>query len=342
MDWGLGHASRCIPIIDELLRLEQRVLLAASGRALHLWKREYPNLPLFPLAEHNIRYFSSNMGLNIAMQWPKIIRAIWKDRKLIADIVAAQKIDVIISDNRFGCYHASVHSIFMTHQLHLNVPKIVQWMNPLINHALIYQFDECWIPDVEREPSLAGKLSHPVLQLPTNYLGILSKMKKEVQAKKYDFLILLSGPEPQRTKLEKKLIDQIHLLKGKILIVQGLAEKEKYQKLSNQIEMVSFLKGKDLARAMQASEYIICRSGYSTVMDLIAIEKTALFIPTPGQTEQEYLAQQLQASGHFATQKQKDLNLREIEQVFPKKVDFSHLKKTNQLKLVIKQLLLRI
>jgi UDP-N-acetylglucosamine:LPS N-acetylglucosamine transferase len=343
LDWGIGHASRCVPIIKELQEQGAEVYLAASGRAYHFFQKEFPNLPLFTLAQHNFKYYSNSMVMNMAMQWPKIVYAIWKDQQLIRQIVKEYQINGIISDNRFGCYHSKVHSVFMSHQLHLKLPvlPLANWVfNQQLNHRFIQNFDACWVPDSNGLFSLSGNLSQPPLPIPTSYLGILSRLQPLSTDFQYEYLFLLSGPEPQRTRLEQKLLNALPYLKGKVLLVQGKTEQLE-QKQEQRLEVRSFLTSKDLAKAIASSRRIICRSGYSTLMDLVKMNRTALLIPTPGQTEQEYLAKSLSEKGFFTMQSQKNLNLENPDRYFIEKVDFSSLYQTTKLSETIADFLLQ-
>jgi len=328
LNWGLGHATRCIPIIQELQKQGAEVILASDGRALELLKKEFPNLPIFELPPYNIRYPFSSMIFSVGLQFPKIIKAIWKENRAIQHLVEKEKIDVIISDNRFGCFSKKAKTVFLTHQLTIKMP--FSWLEKPVrlgNFFWIRKFDELWIPDFAGEENLSGELSH----LPTpkgelkhdkgtnsllevggkkiKYIGALSRMKKYDATKKYDAIFILSGPEPQRTFLEKKILEQIELLKGKFLIVQGKTERKETFQLKPNIKIISFLIANELTQAILESELIVSRSGYSTLMDLFFLQKKALLIPTPGQTEQEYLAERFQKKNIFYHQKQDELNL---------------------------------
>ena len=161
LNWGLGHATRCMPIINELLAQGAEVIIATDGRALHLLQKEYPQLTILELPAYNITYRSNNMMLNIAPQLFKIIRAIIKEQKAIRKIIRDYKIDLIISDNRFGCVSSDIPSIFITHQVHIKIPNpTVQRIVNFFNHLFINRFNECWIPDFEdTSQSLSGSLS---------------------------------------------------------------------------------------------------------------------------------------------------------------------------------------
>jgi len=330
LNWGLGHATRCIPIIDALLKQGKEVLLASDGRALSLLKKEYPNLQIFKLPGYEIRYEGSDMIWNIAKQLPKISRAILKEKKAVKKIVESEKIDVIISDNRYGCRNKQCKNIFITHQVNIAIPnRALEIITNKINHHFINLFDECWIPDIQGTNNLAGKLSNH--NKDHQFIGPLSRFKRKELKKEYDLIAVLSGPEPQRSILEAKIIEQLKSLNFKSLIVQGKTEKLETTQISDQLQIVSYLTSKDLNEAILKSETVIARSGYSTIMDLVSLGKKAILIPTPGQTEQEYLAQRLMNQGIFFFQHQDTLDLKLAIKQSKKTSGFQRTEKTQDL-----------
>ena len=311
LNWGLGHATRCMPLIDELLRQGADVSLASDGAALHLLQKEYPGLPAFQLPAFDIQYPTSNMGFNMLSQTNKIRKAIRADHRALEQIVAEQNFQAIISDNRFGCYHASTYNIFMTHQLNIKAPfRLAEKLIARWNKKMIQAFDFCWVPDYENAPRLSGDLSFPAPIDNVRYIGALSRFKiKDEPDNVRDVLVILSGPEPQRTYLETAILQQAKQLNYSFLIVRGKMEDSSRKKTEAHIEVVGHLTSKDLNAAINNSKYIVSRSGYSTIMDLAALEKVAILIPTPGQTEQEYLGRHFHENGVFLNQNQKDLDL---------------------------------
>jgi UDP-N-acetylglucosamine:LPS N-acetylglucosamine transferase len=309
LDWGLGHATRSIPIIRAILEEGHFPVLASDGRALLLLKEEFPHLPAIELPSYNIKYYSSNMVINMARQLPRITYTAFAEHFAVRKIVKEHKIDLIISDNRFGCFHFKVKSCFLTHQLNLKIDSVLAaFLGNLANRFWMSWYDEKWVPDFEGEPNISGALSHPSPVKNTRYLGPLSRMKKMDIPKKYRLAIILSGPEPQRTILERILLEQAKKIKGKILLVKGKTETKERNAIDN-IEIVSFLTSHDLNEAICAAEIVVSRSGYSTLMDLTALGSKALLIPTPGQTEQELLAQHFHDQGVFMMQWQHEINL---------------------------------
>lgn len=218
----------------------------------------------------------------------------------------------VISDNRFGLYHPGIHSVFITHQLNILTgwgPAADRFLQK-INYRYIRKFNECWIPDLEAKPSLAGILSHPE-HLPGNerYIGPLSRFERKESSEKPDLLVLLSGPEPQRTVLEDIVLAQVSKVTGKIFLVRGRPSDTDRPKANANITVFNNPTSEQLEKFINGAGMILCRSGYTTIMDLIKLKKRAILIPTPGQTEQEFLAAHLNGAGLFYTVNQSQLSL---------------------------------
>ncbi len=311
LNWGLGHATRCMPVIDELVAQGAELGLASDGGALHLLQKEYPDLQHFELPTFDIKYPTSNMAFNMLSQANKIRKAIRAEHKAIKQIVAQHNFQAIISDNRFGCYSASTYNVFMTHQLNIKAPFLLaEKALAFWNKKMIRAFDFCWVPDYKDGARLSGDLSFPSPISKLSYVGPLSRFSiKNEHTTKRDVLVILSGPEPQRTYLETVILQQAKQLNHSFLIVRGKMDDDKRIQIEKNIELVGHLTSDDLNAAILSSKYIVSRSGYSTIMDLAALEKTAILIPTPGQTEQEYLGKYFHENRVFLSQNQKELDL---------------------------------
>lgn len=319
LDWGLGHATRCMPMIDILLQHQHNVIIAGNGDSLLLLKETYPSLIFVELPAYNIQYkVGSNAAIQSLLQAPKIWKTIQHEYQVTQQIVTQYKIDVIISDNRYGVRHEQVKSIFMCHQIALQAPSPFQFSNSFflkMHLRQIQKFDALWIPDNEDENNLSGILSHHIdFKIPHTYIGIQSRFSNYVKAPSFidaldfDILVVLSGVEPQRTYLEQQLISVFQKRKEKVLLIQGKTDAF-IQKQVNNITLISYLQTNDLFTALQKAPLVICRSGYSSVMDLAVLGKKAIFIPAEGQTEQEYLANSLEKNGFSITCKQAILNI---------------------------------
>ena len=310
LDWGLGHASRSIPLIEALLQRNCQIILASNDRALLLLQEEFPELESITLPPYNIKYPSQNMSWNMALQIPKLIRAILLEYYCLKRILRQRHIDAVISDSRFGFFNKKVFSVFISHQINLNPPSaLIRAAGNLVNHFFISRYQQVWIPDLPQWPGIAGRLSHPAPSH-AQYLGLLSRMEKfrKTSSIRYQVLLLLSGPEPQRSIFEEIVIRQAIDQKGAILVVQGKTEQFTRRFPAKNIEIVSYLNSRQVSEAISSSEVIICRSGYSTLMDLFALRRRAVLIPTPGQYEQEYLASLASKKG-WPTMQQGSFNL---------------------------------
>ncbi|MFT5103089.1 MAG: hypothetical protein ACI86C_000740 [Candidatus Latescibacterota bacterium] len=292
LHWGLGHATRCIPIINALLANNFAVVLASDGDALLLLQKEFPKLCSLELPSYNIRYPRKGLffRLKIGAQLLHITKIIALENNLIEKFVAENDIDGILSDNRFGVFNSNIPSVFLTHQLRVLSGITTKWSSKH-HQKLISNFDTCWVPDFELEPSLSGKLGHlKRLDFPVEYVGPLSRMKYKDLPKVYDILIILSGPEPQRTILENKMIAVLKNDSRRILMVQGRVEEQENRSAIGAVEIINFMTSKSLEQAINSSALVITRSGYTSIMDLTSLRKKVFFIPTPGQFEQQYLA----------------------------------------------------
>ncbi len=301
LDWGLGHTTRSIPIIRELQLNGWEVAIASSGDALILLKSEFPKLNFFELTSYKATYSQHvPLILKVFFQLPKFLIVIWKEHGEIERIVKEHQIDLIISDNRFGCWTKRVPTVFITHQVNIQMPFALKWMQGIINyfnHRQIRKFNQCWVPDF-LENRLTEKLTEPG-KLLVKFIGMLSRFSKTKtdDSFAYDYLALVSGPEPQRTIFEQKMRLCFSELKGRKILVRGLpGMSEEIVQLSDWDE-ACHLSSDKLQHVIEQSELVICRSGYSSIMDLVALGKKAIFVPTPGQTEQEYLADQLMKKG---------------------------------------------
>ncbi|MDT0294118.1 glycosyltransferase [Mesonia ostreae] len=311
LNWGLGHATRCIPIIHALQQDGFEPILASDGDALLLLKKEFPNLSSYQLPSYKIKYAKKSylFKLKFLFRSPHIIQAVRKEYKATQQIHEKENLDGIISDNRLGVRIPGIKSVYITHQLHV-LSGITTKLTTWAHHHFIKKFDACWVPDVEFSPSLSGKLSHfRSKKFKVNYIGPLSRFSKKKLPIKYDLMCILSGPEPQRGLLENKLREEIRGSEKNILFICGKMERNSIKSQEGNTVFYNFLTGKELETAFNQSEIIIARSGYTTLMDLAKLEKKAFFIPTPGQQEQEYLAKRLKRKKIAPSCKQNEFNL---------------------------------
>lgn len=316
MNWGLGHATRSIPIIRKLASQENEIHIAAAGDALQMLKIEFPQLPFLELPDYEINYSYKSIIINGLSQYKSVIKKIKIENEIINSYCKNKNFELIISDNAFGVFHYSIKSILITHQLKLPLPKGLNFLSPIIQRLymrFLKPFSEIWVPDNLGNDNLSGKLSHGVkVNSKVEYIGIQSRFtefdKKLNIEIKYDLAIILSGPEPSRTELEQKIMNLLPRFSGNVSLVCGKFSSQLESNLPN-LDIFDFLDSKQLFDLINSSKVILCRSGYSSLMDLASKDRKAIIIPTPGQTEQEYLAEYHNNKGRFFSISQSDLNI---------------------------------
>ncbi len=316
LNWGLGHATRCIPIIRSLLDLGFTPIIASDGMALLLLQKEFPKLKFLELPSYNIEYpvKESDFKFKMLQNMPVVIEAMLAEKKIVKKWVSEYNLRGIISDSRLGVYSKKIPSVFITHQLNV-LSGNTSWLTGKVQRLIIKKFNECWVPDCEEKPNLSGKLGHLKKTLDSiKYLGPLSRMTRRDTPQKYKLMVLLSGPEPQRSILEEILKNQLKNYSGNTIFVKGIVQEQSIVQQVGNCTYYNFLTSDELEEKMNESEMIVCRSGYTTIMDLAKLQKKALLIPTPGQYEQEYLAKRLFKQGRLLFVTQENFTLSDLEE----------------------------
>jgi uncharacterized protein (TIGR00661 family) len=319
LNWGLGHATRCIPVIIEFYKQGAEIFITSDGRSLELLKKEFPELVFFNLKGYDIKYpENGSMVLQMILSAAKISSAIKREHVELEKIVEDNNIDIVFSDNRYGCWSKKAYSVFMTHQINIQAPDNFKWAEPFIltkNKNFISKFNECWVPDFQGEENLSGKLSHSGKAENIKYIGPLSRFtfseNQNPSLEKYDLLVICSGPEPQRTIFEELMTKEVLKTNLKVLLVKGVTEIKRKIEQKDNLKIISHSDAKEMQKLFEVSSLIISRPGYSTIMDLVALGKKAIFIPTPGQTEQEYLAEYFMNKKCFYSHSQENFNLQQ-------------------------------
>src|ERR1043165_3837970 len=266
LDWSLGHATRCIPIIRSLLAKDMEVIIAADGRPLELLRKEFPDLRFIPMKGYGIDYpVRGSMAVKMLFSVPKILRGIKKEQEETERIVKENRIDVVISDNRYGCFSKNAKNIFITHQLMIKTPFGEKLLHRKVLEY-IRNYDECWLPDHEGADNLSADLSHKY-PVPANafFIGPLSRFGQEAgQAdQQYDLMAIISGPEPQRSVFERLAAEQAYRNGLKALLVFGIPEGKSKTEQKKNVTMVSHLGSAEMEAATRNSAIILCRAGYS-------------------------------------------------------------------------------
>jgi predicted glycosyltransferase len=313
LDWGLGHATRCVPLIRELIRQGHEVEVASSAGALRLLQLEFPLLEFFELPSYQPEYsVSSNLLPKLIRQSTKFLSAIRQEHRLIEEIAKSRAIQTIISDHRYGCHSGNTKNIFVTHQVNFQFQGFWAVGGGLFNswhHRNMLPFQEIWIPDLPGS-LLSGNLSRS--HLPNcKYVGLLSRFHEpSLRQLQFDLLVLISGPEPQRSVFERIMKLEVSKTNFKALIVKGQVGLKQNILSQHQIAEVDHLPGDQLQQAIEQSKFIVCRSGYSSLMDLARLKrKNVLLVPTPGQPEQVYLAKMLKDQGLVHSVSQNEISL---------------------------------
>ena len=321
LDWGLGHATRCIPIIAALQELGYCVTVATEGAHEIILREAFPDLSFLQLKGYGIRYSKRNNGFALKMiaQIPRILYNILREFWWLHKTNCSRKFDLIISDNRLGFFHLKTPSIFITHQLNLQTP--FKWTTSLLQSmqyawlGLFYSM--VWVPDMEGATNLSGILGNPKRKpsIPTWYMNALSRLKDYATDSSTEqkpsnlFLAIVSGPEPQRSIFQDKIWIEGNLMQAPFQLIAGTANQPNNQAVSATGMITPHLSGAELAKAIQNCTYIVSRGGYTSLMELIPFGKKLILIPTPGQTEQEYLARRWQENGWAITFDQVDFHL---------------------------------
>ena len=320
LDWGIGHATRDVPVIRELLKQGAEVVIGADKRPLAFLKKEFPDLRFVKFPGYEVNYpENGSMVLKMAAAVPHILKEIKREHKYLDELIDEIEPDGVISDNRFGLWTKRVPTIFITHQIMIKAPPILEPVLYRMNLSYIRKYDECWIPDTENGESFTGDLAHKY-SLPENasFIGLLSRFADNsniednyTQDKNYksDILVMLSGPEPQRTVLENIIIKQAKNSEYSFVILKGKTEESVVLKNDGRIKLFSHIETIELKKYMQNTDLVITRAGYSTIMDLAALGIKAVLIPTPGQTEQEYIARRFHNNGVYYSVSHDEFNL---------------------------------
>jgi UDP-N-acetylglucosamine:LPS N-acetylglucosamine transferase len=312
IDWGLGHATRCITLIKAFEKLGYKVYIATEGYHEAILREALPNAHFLNLRGYRIRYakWGFNLPIVLLFQLPKIIYSIIHEHNWLKKAHAQYQFDMIVSDNRFGFYHKQVPNVFITHQLNLQMH--FAWATRLfqkIQYAWLKKYTACWIPDIEGANNLSGMLANPKQKpsIPLWYMGCLSRLidtpidntsdnnssvHSATNNNQNVFLGIVSGPEPQRTLLENLLWKAGNKLNIPFIVIAGTPSKEEPNKIiaeNKNAILYAHLAAPALVKEIKRADYIICRGGYTTLMELIPFGKKLIFIPTPGQTEQLYL-----------------------------------------------------
>lgn len=317
LDWGLGHTTRIVPLVKSKLAEGNEVVLACSPDQRILLTEHFPDLQvMFNLPSYSPVYNDHlPMPINLLLQLRKMLRTIRAEHDWLCELLKKEKMDHIISDHRFGFYHPSVRSSILAHQLNIQGPWLIRDVVNKIQARYFNRFADCLIPD-DAERSLSGVLSSThYLRIPFSHIGALSRFSHSIERPKipkYQWCVLISGPDPKRRNFLDRVIKIFERLDISVIIIAGLPSSSS-RCVFGRVTVVSHMSDAEMELTIASSQYLLCRSGYSTIMDLAVWQRRALLVPTAGQTEQEYLAQWHSRDSFHLTCTEENLNASEIQ-----------------------------
>ncbi|MBD3346064.1 MAG: hypothetical protein GF401_13470 [Chitinivibrionales bacterium] len=320
LDWGLGHATRCVPIIRELKRRGHDVVLAAQGKPARVLSSEFPGIEIVPIVNYAVSYASHPWLLYLKFPWLllKVFLCAARENRQLNHIIHKHDIHVVISDNRFGCHSKNARCVYISHQLTVLMPKGFSFLEPLFwwgHRQVTKKYDELWIPDVPQKENLTGDLTRKYpLPLNSRFIGLLSRFNRHTivqdRVENLDLLVMISGPEPSRSQFEKVVLAQLKNYHGRVVILAGDPSHTCGRKgLNPGVILKPHASTEEIIQLLLSAKAIICRGGYTTIMELVSLNKKAVLVPTPGQTEQRYLCQRLQSMGYCVMYDQNAFNL---------------------------------
>lgn len=326
LNWGLGHATRSIPIIKSLINKKFKLIIVSDGEALSLLQIEFPKLEFEKTIGYKVAYARTSQDFNftLAKQIPKFIQAIKEEHKDCLKLCTKYQVDFIISDNRYGFFHPSLPSALLCHQLHLRYPesKLIEKIVNKSYQSYLKKFNQLWVPDTAPPKNISGEMSHLTWKN-VRYIGLDSRFEKINTPLKYKYIAILSGPEPQRSLLESELLTKLNQTPGNHILIRGTTTSQESNSKAP-IEVYDMAHSMLLNKLICLSETVICRSGYTSIVDLLKLDKNALIIPTPGQAEQEYLAQNMKKLNYFSVEHQGEINLESMETSNRPKIKFGY------------------
>lgn len=289
LNWGLGHVSRTIPIIEALLQNENEVIICCTNAQRELYFSFFPDsiyedFPGYPFQFKG----KGNWSWDILRHLNKLKHFLNEEQKLVQQLVHKHQATILLSDQRYGFKNKDTKNIIISHQPRLPI-SVWNVFAHVWNTRLLFDFDELWIPD-DQNHTFAGKLSHSNHKN-THYLGPVSRFNDFTKYEEFqlEYLAIISGPEPYASQFYKEVVAFLRRKKvpSAIVIPSSVMIEDK---------LPSFIKKhiqpdkRTLELLLQKSNIIISRCGYSTLMDLHFTGHHALLVPTPGQMEQSYLA----------------------------------------------------
>jgi predicted glycosyltransferase len=323
LGWGLGHAGRMIPLAEVLQKAGHNILVGAGKENLAFFQRELSGLTAIHFPGFSPGYSAVfPQYFAVIVRLPVLLYHILTEHFRLKKLIRTHKIDIVISDNRFGLWNRKARTVYVTHQLLIPFPaglRSIEWIGVRLHRFIIKRYNYCFVPDLPGDLNLSGRLSHQ-LKVPANvrYVGLLSRFNtgESYESKpdkiSLDYVVVLSGPEPQRSILRKKVVNILKDIGSQTIILEGRPSGNRRIDGTDNIISYDHLPRNEMRELLRTTANIISRAGYSFIMELISLNRSAVLIPAPGQTEQEYLADYLSGKGWFTKAHQDKLSRREF------------------------------
>jgi UDP:flavonoid glycosyltransferase YjiC (YdhE family) len=357
LDWGLGHATRCVPVIREFLHQGAQVDLAVAPSFAPLYREMFPELKQVTAPSYNIVYpkHGFNMGLWLLKNSAHLNKVIAYEHHYAEEMVRLHGYDLLLSDNRFGFYSKKARSIYMTHQCRIAFPPLlsclegigIRWHRSVMKH-----FDQVWIPDLEQGPGYAGMLSHvDGIPVPAKFVGPLSRFSElisgtgtatETGMQDLNVLAVVSGVEPARSQFENSLKEVLAQVPGNHAVILGKPAAGQKSWTEGNICFYNHLKTEEFAHMVGRARWVISRGGYSTVMDMAVLGAQCIFVPTPGQYEQVALARELSRKKYAVHIPAKKFGLQSLMQTMKTQVALPKPPRENLLPLAVQEVLKKV
>lgn len=282
LNWGMGHVSRSIGIIYQLIKQENTVIIACDDSQKKIFSEYFPELQFISHEGYPFQFDGKgNFRWDLTKRLSKLKTRLTEERKQVTSYVGQHNIDVVLSDHRYGFLSKDVPSVFITHQV--NLP--VKWYEKIVDSfhkRLMSSFRFIWVLDFD-DSRLAGRLSQVDKNDKCIHIGPYSRfmLYDKVISKSATQLLVASGPIIYAQLFVDNQLDKQSAVNLKVIAPTDVVVPREFERVANNWHSQD--------QAFLVAQKIISRPGYSTIMDAHFLECETEFYPTPGQEEQIYL-----------------------------------------------------
>jgi len=299
-DWGLGHATRSLVLIRALVQRGDAVtILMAESPGLALLRAELGDACEFYPYEDIPKPFSRYPAVfyfRMSCSVPQIWLRFTLEQRLTERLVRERRLDAVVSDSRLGVWSREAPSYCVFHSLRQIIPGRPRQLERIVERAQRYAlrgYRAILVPDVEGDDALAGDLAHDLdvdWRGKLVYIGPLSELQPNGAAEDIDYFFSISGVEPHHTMLAERVLAALPALRGRSVVALGRPGSAADVRTVGNATIHGYLDRRAQGEMLARARVIVGRSGYTTLMEAAGFGKRALFVPTPGQSAQEYLA----------------------------------------------------